>query len=466
MAGVASIPERVGSLERTVASLAPQVDRVVVALNEYEHPPQFLARHANVEVLMRGPVNGGDAEKFAGVDEWDGFVATCDDDLLYPPDYVETLVAGVERYERRALVGFHGGTTLGWTGAALAATHKQIRCLGELDVDDVDVNVVGTGAMGFHADHVPVWRDAFPFANMADVQLACHARRLGVPMVALAHEAGWLTDICPADGRRIYESNQARDGSACDTRSLRRAELDRVDWVSPAPARPRVRVSIATCARPHLLPGLLADLVREARWVDLEVAVFEDPSDADYADARAIVAEHGWSWHRFDERLGKREHWQLVNLELARCRFSDAGWFAFLPDDVRLTRHALPRAMQIWDRLEEPAALTLWRLKDHEGQPNWTGLPPVEREHAWEVFHLDGIYLCRRETLEHLGFGCPALSRQRLTSSGVGRAMSIQLHAGGKRLYRVDRSLAIPVMDEPSVMNPDARDRLYPGVAL
>ena len=30
-------------------------------------------------------------------------------DILYPADYVEKVIAGVERYGRHALVSFHGG---------------------------------------------------------------------------------------------------------------------------------------------------------------------------------------------------------------------------------------------------------------------------------------------------------------------------------------------------------------------
>lgn len=465
MVGIATIPRREQSLERTIASIAPQADRIFVSLNDYRSPPVWLGGYPNVTATVRRR-NGGDAEKFAAIDDWGGFVVTCDDDLLYPPDYIATLLAGIDRHGRHHAAGFHGGKTLGFNGRPVAATHKQIRCLGDLAHDDLDVNVLGTGAMGFHTAHVPVWRDVFRHPNMADVHLACHARAFGIPMVALAHQAGWLKDI--GDGPGIYESNRGRDGSARDTTVQREHEMNRHDWKTP-PSRPRVRVSIATCDRPHLLPGLLDDLEREAGWADLDVAIYEDPSLGDYTAARAQAARNGWYWHRFERRLGKQLHSQLVNQQLHDCRTARADWFVFLPDDVRLVRHAIPRAIATWARLDDPATLTLWRLKDHEGKPNWTGLVPVDRGEAWEVFHVDGIYLCRRETLKALGFQCPSIPvrrRRRATSSGVGRTMSLTLHAAGRRMYRVSRSLAVPVPDEPSVMNPDCNDRVDEWVAL
>lgn len=465
MVGVASIPEREGSLEQTITNLAPQADRIVVSLNDYTHTPAFLNAFPNVEAVLRNGANGGDAEKFAGVDDWDGYVATVDDDLLYPPDYIDTLIAGIEKHGRGTAVGFHGGKTLGWNGRALAATHKQIRCLGELAEDDTDVNVLGTGAMAFHAAHVPVWRDLFRQPNMADVHLACHARDFGIPMAALAHRAGWLQDICPPDGRRIYESNKHGDGTRCDTRTLREHELARHDWTSPPAGKPRVRVSIATCARPSLLLELLRDLLIESRWVDLEVTVYEDPSTANYRLARAFCLEYGWAWHRFPEPLARRNHWQLVDRELRDAKASSADWFLFLPDDVRLLHHAIPRAIDTWQRLDDPATLTLWRLRSLEGLTNWTGKQAVAHPEASEVFHVDGLYLCRRPTLETLGFQCIDPRPPRTRGSGVGRVISLTLDRAGKRMYRVDRSLVTCNDEGVSIMNPAER-QLNPAVAL
>ena len=466
MVGIASIPERADALRHTLESIAPQADQVFLSLNDYPAEPAWLDQFPNVTATVR-PVNDGDAEKFAAVDDWDGIVVTCDDDLIYPADYITTLLAGLDRHGHDKIVGFHGGKTLGFNGAHLAATHKQIRCLGELEADDVDVNVLGTGALAFDARFVPVWRDLFRSPNMADVYLACHAHRFGIPMVALAHKAGWLQNICPAEGRRIYESNRSGDGTLCDTRARRELEMNSIDWTAE-PRRPRIRVSIATCNRSHLLSGLLDDLVRESRSIELEVAVYEDPADHDYTLVRMIADEVGWQWHRFDRRLGRDKHCDLVTRELQDCRSSSVDWFVFLPDDVRLIRHALPRAIETWQLLDQPAALTLWRLKNHEGQMNWTGLVPVEREHAFEIFHVDGLYLCRRDTLAFLDFRCPPVPTLRgRTSSGVGRAMSIALHRAGKRMYRVKKSLAVPVSDVASEMNPDARDRrFHPWVYL
>jgi hypothetical protein len=320
------------------------------------------------------------------------------------------------------------------------------------------VNVLGTGAMAWNTRHVPLWRGLFRYANCADVQFACHAQRFGIPMVALAHEVDWLQDICPAEGRRIYESNANADGTACDTREVRERLTKATDWRSSS--RPRVRVSIATCDRPELLVELLEDLIAASSYIEIELSVYHDPTEADYSEAQAIVAEQGWHWHSFGWRLGKKEHWRLVNRQMRDAEHSRADWFLFLPDDVRLVRYAIPQAIDIWERLRGPAALTLWRLSHLEGKANWTGTLPVEGEDAAEVFHVDGLYLCKRETLAALNFRCPEVRRrpeQAHLGSGVGSRISRILHSKRRRMYRVNTSLVIPNDNGVSIMNPQER---------
>lgn len=464
--GIASIPERQESLRLVVEALAPQADQIHVALNDYTRAPDWLDRFANVtwEIIGRG--NLGDAEKFRAVGAHDGIAMTCDDDLLYPPDYVRELRNGLYRHGLHCAVGFHGGTTEGWTGAHGAAQHRRIRCLGTLERDDATVNVLGTGTLAWHTRHVPVWRELFRYANCADVQFAVHAHGYAIPMVALAHRAGWLEDICPGEGRRIYESNANADGTVCDTRDVRQRLIESVTWAEP-PRRQRVRVSVATCDRPELLRELVDDLIAANAYLDIEFGVYHDPTDADYDDLRALVTERGWTWHTFGRRLGKREHWRLVNQELRDCERSNADWFVFLPDDVRLVRYAIPRSIETWSRLQDPATLTLWRLRWLEGKPNWTGRRPVNGAAASEVFHVDGCYLTRRPTLNKLRFRCPEVVRrpdQAHMGSGVGSRLSRMLHARGMRMYRVNESLALPNDGGVSVMNPEER-MLHPAEA-
>jgi hypothetical protein len=56
----------------------------------------------------------GDRGKFRALDlsrreHPNGYFLSVDDDILYPPDYVQRSVEAIDRYERAAVVAYHGG---------------------------------------------------------------------------------------------------------------------------------------------------------------------------------------------------------------------------------------------------------------------------------------------------------------------------------------------------------------------
>ena len=276
-------------------------------------------------------------------------------------------------------------------------------------------------------------------------------------MVALAHQEGWLQSLDSGPG--IYESARI-------TEDLRKRVLDRHNWHKPA-LKPKVRVSVATCDRPGKLLELLQDLDRASLAVDLGVGVYQDKTDADYTAAIEFCLERGWEFKPMRTRYGRAHHWRLVDHEIKDAKRTEADWFLFLPDDVRLVRHAIPRAIDTWHRLKDPATLTLWRLKNLEGATNWTGKRPIEGDDAAEIFHVDGLYLCRRDTLGLFGWECPQPGMCPPSGSGVGRRMSLILDQQGKRMYRVNSSLARSNDDGVSIMNPlEPIRRQFRGITL
>ena len=79
-----------------------------VCLNRYDHLPGFL-KHAKIETVQS--THFGDL-KDVGKFFWNGndagYHLSCDDDLVYPSNYVARIFAAVEQYEKSAVVGYHG----------------------------------------------------------------------------------------------------------------------------------------------------------------------------------------------------------------------------------------------------------------------------------------------------------------------------------------------------------------------
>ena len=105
---MASIPERVASLEHSVESVIDQVDTLHVYLNNYLTVPTFLL--ADTIVVHRSQDHGdlGDTGKFFASSKARGMFFTLDDDISYPTDYVAIMRSKLEFYGYKHAVCVHG----------------------------------------------------------------------------------------------------------------------------------------------------------------------------------------------------------------------------------------------------------------------------------------------------------------------------------------------------------------------
>lgn len=199
LAGLATIPVRRGGLERCLAALRPQVDRLHVVCHDVKEPPPEVREYADEWVCM--PDAMGSAAKLIWAREWDGIYLACDDDMLYPPDYAEVMRSWVEKWERKALVTCHARVI-----PPRYTTFPDAKVIGRLlDRNDGGwANYPGGGAMAFHTDlRIPM---GWP-KNSEETVLAVWAQRRKVPIWLVPHEADWLQYLDPP-GDTIWDQNK------------------------------------------------------------------------------------------------------------------------------------------------------------------------------------------------------------------------------------------------------------------
>ncbi len=249
-ASLASIPRRERALEQVVGRLLAQADRVGVYLNGYERAPPFLD-DARVDVVRsQDQGDNGDAGKFFWAGTLSGYHLVCDDDIDYPADYVERLVAGIERHGRLAVVGYHGRILAG----EIVDYHRSRRLLhfSRALGADTPVHVLGTGVCGYHPSAIRVSATDFAAPNMADVWFALLGQRQRVPFVSLAHEEGWLRELPQLPEDSIYGRARRRSrgrGLGPETAAV----LAHAPWELHArqPAAAAGRVRVARAPRPQ-----------------------------------------------------------------------------------------------------------------------------------------------------------------------------------------------------------------------
>jgi hypothetical protein len=220
VASLATIPGREHTLAGVIEALRPQVDTLCVSLNGHTRSAycEFSKRWPDV-MFARALNNAGDAAKFRAPLLGYDVHLTCDDDIVYPADYVERMVEELARARRdycAAAVCVHG--------ARLKEPFSDFYRdrvsyhYGQALESAQRVQIPGTGTFAYCPDDVRFTRYDFPHMNMADVQAAVRLMRAGIHVYAIARERGWLQAADPTNQDTIWHaSTQRRDGSVMNT---------------------------------------------------------------------------------------------------------------------------------------------------------------------------------------------------------------------------------------------------------
>jgi len=193
-ASLATIPSRVKNLEKVVASLLPQVHELRVFLNGYDGVPGFLEHERITVARSQDHEDRGDAGKFFWAGKSDGYEFTCDDDLIYPPEYVVQMLVALERFERRAVVGIHGVLLHQPITDTYYQNRQMLHWRGP-NREHRSVHLLGTGCVAYHSSTIRVRFEDFEVSNMADIWLALLCQQQKIPMVCIARPSNWLDHL-------------------------------------------------------------------------------------------------------------------------------------------------------------------------------------------------------------------------------------------------------------------------------
>jgi len=179
---IATIPVRSKQLINAVKSLYSQVDRINIWFNDYTTPPKWAI---DQKIRYRCSRNIGDAGKFGFNTK--GFMLSCDDDIIYPTDYVERMTGAIDGN----VITIHGKTFRTPIKSFYHGSDVKIRCDEEL-VDNTIIHIPGTGVMAWHTDTIQFSRKDFKRKNMADIWAGIKAKNRGIDVVCIAHPPAWV----------------------------------------------------------------------------------------------------------------------------------------------------------------------------------------------------------------------------------------------------------------------------------
>lgn len=202
IAAIPTMPGREPYLQKALDTLVPQTDLVVVFVNG------FINKVKRDGVYYIDGADHGSARRFELNNIYDGWLhlgttkdtafAFCDDDILYPPDYM-----AVMHDKLRKLGG--AVTCLGrvidpdrlplrhWNRGDFKACYP---CF-EANPSDVRVDICGTGVLMVDPKLFAPKMEEFHHKNYDDVEFSVLARKSNIPIYCIQHSADWLKYLEP-----------------------------------------------------------------------------------------------------------------------------------------------------------------------------------------------------------------------------------------------------------------------------
>ena len=183
--GMATTNERAKFAETAVESLVHQADEIIVYNNSNEAHDYTDNAKFHALTLFNEPV----------------YYFSCDDDILYPSDYVSTMVEAIER--TGTIVTHHGRELLGLDRNYYRG-HKGFRCLDENNTEQI-IDVAGTGVTAFRTDYFnPTEIYKATDKRMSDLVFSLAAAQQGKQITILKHTKNWLKDLRVPQGLSIH----------------------------------------------------------------------------------------------------------------------------------------------------------------------------------------------------------------------------------------------------------------------
>lgn len=180
---IATYPARFSNLMETLESLEGQADVIRICLNEYKFVPEPLRKF---ECFIAGN-NLTDNGKFSFLPTNQREIYfSCDDDIIYPPDYVAHTVSLINKY--KCIVTYHGRLLQGLDRDYYRG-HKFWHCNQETKQHAI-IDVAGTGVTAFDTDYFNQYPIDTNYHKMSDVVFS-HAAMNHKIMCAKKSD-GWI----------------------------------------------------------------------------------------------------------------------------------------------------------------------------------------------------------------------------------------------------------------------------------
>lgn len=210
VAGMATMPSRLESFELAINSILPQVDRLFLFLDRFETP--YVSADPRVVVLTSdifGDLRANGKLMGLSMAGPDAYYFCVDDDIIYPPDYVRTMLGYLSEHDNSAVAAVHSSILKPDLTNYVKDRFIYHRS-GKLD-RATEVHVAGTCTTAFHTGILEFDVREWETTNKVDLNFALECSRRRIAIHSIPRERGWIKCIDEHQPDSIYAGLRNND---------------------------------------------------------------------------------------------------------------------------------------------------------------------------------------------------------------------------------------------------------------
>ena len=190
-------PDRTGPLKRCIESLVGQVDTLHVFLNGFDDIPGFL-EHEKIFITRSQDFGDlGECGKYYWTDDLEGYHFICSDRLVYPGNYVSTMIPKMEGHERKAVIGA-GGFVIrtpfrNFSDSTVFLSERQ------LIAKETPVSIINDQALAYHSSTIKVSRHYFYQPWLSAFWFSIIGKEQHIPLICCDHPVDWIVSSPEAE---------------------------------------------------------------------------------------------------------------------------------------------------------------------------------------------------------------------------------------------------------------------------
>lgn len=192
---IATVKGREESLKLTVESLYDQVDRFRIALNLYDEVPDFLKSDKIIPTITDNKLMDG--YKFLDCDKNEGYILICDDDILYPPDFVEKMKVYYHaclEYSPKVICSIMGANLAPRPMSSYARVPHEYYGAFNYQSIYVKVDMVGMCGAITHSDYFKFSLSDIKVLN-SDLNVSLYCKNNGIGRYVVPKTPNWCIDL-------------------------------------------------------------------------------------------------------------------------------------------------------------------------------------------------------------------------------------------------------------------------------